>query len=112
MEAAEHIRQHDGDFSGEEDACGGKVGLGGRNEQVKSPESSVDPKIKDTEKELAENGERSVRALKGKCPKETSDLIKSESVANLRAKAKEHSAKLMGSLGGAEKDVKEEGEDE
>jgi len=114
MEAAEHIRQNDDNLSDEEIANRGLDSSKCSEEKhVKSPSTSSDTgklkntlKTKDSEKELLEIGERPAKIVKVKCLKETTEMIKSESVANLRAKAKEHSAKLMGDIS-----VKEESDD-
>lgn len=94
LEAAEHIRKHEDDegysLSGEideDDVDEGETKSG----LVESMKSSPGEKRASQQQE---------HVLKKQKSSENPDL-KSESVANLRAKAKEHSAKLMDNFGGS-----------
>lgn len=85
LEAAEHIRKHD-DFSSCENTCDGIV----NNNELMENSDSKTLEIKNLNSSLNEQ-------VLNASPKKK-DEIKTESVANLRAKAKEHSAKLQNDI--------------
>lgn len=97
LEAAEHIRKHEDDegysLSGEidqDDVDEGEAKSGLADSKKSSP----------GEKRASQHQQPQEHVLKKQKLSENPDL-KSESVANLRAKAKEHSAKLMDNFGGS-----------